>query len=666
MLITKITARSQFICREILLLSLSAAASPAMAEEQARIPLLSLEQLINQKVTSVSKQTEKASQAAASIYVINSEDIRRSGATSVAELLRYVPGIEVARSGSSQWAVTSRGFNAQFANKLLVLVDGRSVYTPLFSGVYWDEQNPDLQTIDRIEVIRGPGATMWGANAVNGVINIITKDALSMQGSTAQALVGNAERSLSVHHGGTLGGNAHYRTYVRRHDMDAFNDATGRDANDAWRLGQAGYRVDWEKGNDALTLQSDYFEGHEHYNYIFPQPIAPFVTTLDANEVFKGGNVLLNARRQLGESGEVISFKTYLDREERVRNRLGTHIVETLDGELQYQRRMGDRHELVMGAGYRLVSDDLTGSFYLSFNPQQRQTQMFSGFLQDKIMLVNDQLYVTLGSKIEHNDYTGAEFQPNARLSWQIDENNTAWASVSRAVREPNRTIDDVSLVLSGTSTGEILRQIGNRGIKSEQLYAYELGYRSRVTENASYDISLFYNSYDDLYINQTGTPVLATSVEFGNYTMIPWDAFNTGKGNTYGGEVSMNWNVTDMWRLAAGYAYLQVDVSGMSTIVTREGTSPQQQASLRSYFNITPEWELDTFLYYVDSLPKDNIPAYLRADIRVGWRPSSTVEVSVTGQNLLDPTHPEFSPFLYNAPTEVGRAVVGRVTWSF
>ncbi len=643
--------------------------SACAAENDADVTLLSLEQLVNQKVTSVSKQSEKASQAAASVFVITSEDIRRSGATSVPEILRIVPGVEVARSGSSHWAVTARGFNAQFSNKLLVLVDGRSVYTPLFSGVYWDEQNPDVGSIERIEVIRGPGATMWGANAVNGVINIITKKASDVQGVQVETQLGNAERSAVMRFGMEASDTLHTRGYVRRHDTDAFDAPSGISQRDSWHINQFEHQVDGETEHGNYSLQTSYAEGSHQEIYKFPTPDAAHFNRVDAEGDFRAGHVLANIQHTMDDGGS-LQLTSYFDTEKRVRNRLGTHVVHTYDSELQYQKKLGDRHDVVMGSGYRFVQDNLDGTYYIDFSPDNRNTQLVNAFIQDKITLVGNSVFLTLGSKIESNDYSGFEYQPNARLSWQVNENHTLWGAVSRSVRAPNRTIDDVSLVDDSSvlraGVPVITRQIGNRTIESEHLYAYEVGYRGRPLQDVAYDLSLFYHDYDHLYVNELGAARTETSDAFGTSTYLPWNAYNTGTGVSYGSELSVNWDVTKDWRLAAGYAFLHIDLSQSSIIVTREGTSPHHQASLRSYYNITPEWEWDNFLYYVDNLPADHIPAYVRLDTRIGWKPTSAVEFSLTGQNLLEPSHSEFSPFLYNTPTEVGRSVVGRITWDF
>lgn len=628
--------------------------------------LMSLEELVNQKVTSVSKQSEKASQAAASVFVITSEDIRRSGATVVPEVLRMVPGVEVARSGSSHWAVTTRGFNAQFANKLLVLIDGRSVYTPLFSGVYWDEQNIDVGSIERIEVIRGPGATMWGANAVNGVINIITKKAKDMQGVQVETQLGNDERSAVMRFGTQVNSKLHTRGYIRRQNYDAFDAPDGSSTKDPWYIQQFEHQIDGETDSNTYSLQTTYTEGSQEEMYHLPTPDATRYNDVIAHGDYRLGHVLANAQHTL-EDGSKLQLKTYFDREKRVRDRLGTHVVQTIDGELQYQKELSERHDVIVGGGYRLIQDNLDGTYYLNFTPDKRSTQFLNAFVQDKIALVPESLFLTLGSKFEANDYTGFEYQPNARLSWQVTEDHTLWGAVSRSVRAPNRTYDDVSFAISGVpSGGAVTRLMGDRSVESEVLYAYELGYRGRPVRDIAYDLTVFYHDYDSMYVNKLGTPTTETTDAFGTSAYIPWNAYNTGQGAAYGTEFSLNWDVTKDWKLAAGYAFLRVDLTEQSTIVSREGTSPQNQFNLRSYYNISPNWEWDNFLYYVDALPADHIPAYTRLDTRIGWRPSPSVEVSVTGQNLTDPNHKEFSPFLYNVQTEVGRSVVGRITWNF
>lgn len=662
----KYTARHSLAA--ILMLAASATSAFAAEQEARARALMSLERLVNQEVTTVSRREEKASHAAAAVYVITGEDIRRSGATSIAEALRMAPGINVARAGASGWAVTSRGFNGEFANKMLVLMDGRSVYDPLFAGVYWDAQNVPLETIDRIEVIRGPAGTLWGANAVNGVINIITKPAADTQGGLQETMIGNQDGMASLRYGGKLGESGNYRVYGMHQRWGSQSDLTGAGIEDDWKIGQGGFRAEIALNErDSLSMQGDYYEGDENFNRVTPLVTPPFTSISDDNESLQGDNFMLRWERELSADSSV-NVKAYTDHTRRDREVIGVHEERTYDMEFQHSFLPARNHDIIWGVGYRMVDDAMDNSPYSFFSESNRQTQLFSGFLQDQIALVDEELFLTLGSKFEHNSFTGFEYQPNARLSWLMDEDNTLWLSVSRAVRTPNRSSDDITLIIGAVPRTGYVALTGDHGTESEELLAYEAGFRSRLSHDVAIDVTGYFNDYEKLFASSLGSPYLSTTLGTPPPSVIfPLVPGNSVDGYVYGFEATANWTVTQNWSLAASYSFLDMHLNGANAaLVTQEGTTPQQQFNLRSNVNLTENVEFDTLLYFNDNLPAEDVDAYARLDVRLGWQPVEAVEVSIAGQNLLDNEHPEFSAFTYSNPAQIGRAVYGKISWKF
>lgn len=652
-------------------LSICAVLAPphAMADVPNAKELLnmSLEQLSNLEVTSVSKRSEKASEAAAAIHVITQEDIRRSGATAVPELFRMVPGMNVARAGSRNWAVSVRGFNDQFSNKLLVLIDGRTVYTTLFSGTYWDTQDLMLEDIERIEVIRGPGATLWGANAVNGVINIITKSAKDTQGGLVSAQGGTFDRgALNVRYGGTVD-NTHYRMYARSFDRDEVRTMTNLGADDALSKHQVGFRSDTKfSERDALTVQGDFYNGREDIVFRLPLNASPFTESHSDTEHVSGGNILSRWSHALQEGGE-ITLQTYYDEFERDSRYYIAQQQQTFDIDFQHSFSPHERHQVVWGTGYRLVKDDTDGNFRLYFTPDDKVFDLFSAFFQDRIALVPESVYLTLGSKFEQNDFTGFEFQPSGRISWLIDDKQMMWASVSRALRTPSRTVDGLSLYASAVGAA-YLKFGSNRNADSEELVAYEAGYRVQPVKDISIDVAGFYNGYDRLINLAAAGTAIETGLGAAPRAVIIQNPNNTAFGRTWGGELSATWQALDAWQLSAAYSLLHMNLSG-SSLVTSNGKSPQHQFNVRSYAELTEDVQFDTFLYYVDRLRPSStltVPDYLRLDLRLVWQPMDSMELSLVGQNLLDSQHPEFSAFLYNNQVQIPRSVYAGVRWWF
>ena len=652
------------------------------AQNQKSVPdvtTLSMEDLMNMQVTSVSKRTQKVADAAAAVFVITQEDIRRSGATSIPEALRLVPGLEVARIDENKWAIASRGFNGRFDNKLLVLIDGRSVYTPLFSGVYWNVQDVMLEDIDRIEVIRGPGATLWGANAVNGVINIITKKAKDTQSALVTAGAGTEERaSGSARYGGTVGNTA-YRVYGKYFNWGPSQYPSGMTAHDGWDALRGGFRADWTPtGSDSLTLQGDIYQSKYGETLTVPSLNAPYSSTFPNNGNYSGGNIL--GRWNHSSEGSSMSLQMYYDNTTIADDSLFVDHQNVFDMDFQHGFHVGDSQQFVWGLGYRSVRDRNDPSFSVSLQPNQVTLNHFSAFLQDEISLVDNRLRITLGSKFEHNDFTGFEIQPNARLLWTLTPNQSVWTAVSRAVRTPALTEEGLRLNSSvippatpanPTPFPAVIAVFGSRQFQSEDLVAYELGYRVQATNSFSADIAAFYNNYSNLRTAEPGAPFLEGSPAPTD-VVIPFVAANKMSGGTYGVELVADWKVVPKWRLVGSYSYLQMDIGKNSdsldpTPDLPNGSSPRHQWYVRSAIDLPKHFEDDTTLRFVDHLPSLNIPSYYSLDAHLGWRPTSQVELSIGGQNLLDNKHLEFIPdFINTAPTVVKRTIYGSLTFRF
>ena len=636
---------------------------------------LSIEQLMDIEVTSVSKKGESWFQAPAAIYVITQEDIRRSGARSIPEALRMAPGLHVARLDSHRWMIGSRGFSYEFANKLLVLIDGRSVYNPTFSGVHWDAQDTLLEDVERIEVIRGPGAALWGANAVNGIINIITKRAEDTQGWLITTGAGDEERGFgAVRYGGKLGDDAYYRVYAKYFSRDDFVDAGGHDADDDWNAFRTGFRIDWTGlEDDSFTFQGDIYAGEESEAAILPLLSFPFSTEADENLDIGGGNLLGRWTHVFSETSEM-ALQIYYDRTEREWLFATSEERDTVDIDFQHSFALGYRHAILWGLGYRFTGGEAGDMTSSSLDPPSRRDDLFSAFIQDEITLIPDRVRLTLGSKFEHNDYTGFEVQPSARALWTPHENHTVWAAVSRAVRTPSWIEHNISIITSVEFPPEVLVPTYEVLVPSkdefgaEELLAYEVGYRVRPTKTLSLDIAVFYNNYDDLRSFEAGVPISTFPI-----MVVPMTFDNKMDGSTRGVEIAAEWNVTDRWTLKSGYAFIDMNFDLDSDSSTdpaypdnEEGTTPQHQFQLRSLLDLPHDLELDAAIYYVDNLPTYEISSYVRADLRLAWHPNENLELSIVGQNVFGGHHKEFEPDLFTPTSEPERSVYGKITLRF
>ena len=633
----------------------------------------SIEDLMQVKVVSATKQAQPWADTAAAVFVITADDIRRSGATSVMEALRLAPGVQVARIDSSRWAITIRGFDGRFANKLLVMLDGRSIYTPLFSGVYWEIQDVPLDNIERIEVIRGPGGSLWGANAVNGVINIITKLAKDTQGGMVSVTAGNEDRAIvEARYGGQLGDTAHYRLYGRYAERDGFVDLDGQDAGDDWKLQGGGFRLDWQPtGRDSVTFLGNIYDGDLRQNMVIPTLTPPY-TELQLDDVKTNGSSVQARWEHHHPSIGQFALQLYYQQEER-NDLMQQSELETLDVDFQHSFKPGQGQELIWGLNYRRYQDEFGPAVLVSISPDARTTQLFSLFAQDQIALT-DQLQLTLGARIEHNDYTGWEWQPNLRLLWQPSDTQRVWGAVSRAVRTPSRAEEEGRTALVTVpplpETGglpSIVALVGDWRFEAEQLTAYEIGYRTWLNKDFSFDFTTFYNDYDNLLSVEQGTPFLELT-PLPPHLMFPLYFRNTLTDDNYGAEIAMDWRPVEKWRLQLVYSYLW-------SKPFQQTWSPLNQISLLSSWDIGDHFELDAWLYYVDQigslstlsqLGAVRIDPYLNLTLRLGWRPRKDLELSLVGANLLDASHLEFVQEAYAFPVEVERSIYGQVKWNF
>jgi iron complex outermembrane recepter protein len=624
------------------------AAEPASPEDLSRYKKLRLEDLLDVEVTTASRRAEPIGRSASAVQVITREDIRRSGATNLPEALRLAPNLQVAQVNASQWAVSARGFNNVLANKLLVLIDGRSVYGPLFSGVFWDVQEVMLEDIERIEVVSGPGGTLWGANAVNGVINIITRSASDTQGAFVEAGAGSELRAFAAaRFGGSLSDDLRYRVYGKAFERDDTLTRRGGSAHDSWSMAQGGFRTDWRLGGaSALVIQGDWYHAR-------PDPSG---NTIDAT----GGNALTRFTHTFSETSE-LQLQLYFDRTRRDNNTGFVNDTNTYDLDLQHSLELGDRNQIVWGLGYRHIHDDVQNLPLFGIFPGHERLAFYSVFGQDTLELWRDRLELTLGAKLERNDYTGWEIQPSARLAWTPSAFQTVWAAVSRAQRTPSRLERGFTQFLT---PGIVLLQ-GTERFETEDLLAYELGWRLQPAERLSLSLATFYNQYDHLRSADRGSGPFGT----------PFTIKNGARGISYGLELSALYEVASWWRLRAGYTALRkrLDVKNGHLDQNRadaEYHDPGHSAQLQSSLDLTERLELNALLRYASKLTdvrasatSVHVPSVLALDLGLVWRLGDQLELSVVGQNLLERRHREFVP-ASPAPRDVERGVYGKVTW--
>lgn len=639
---------------------------------------MDLSQLMNITITSVSKRPQNLADAAAAVFVISAEDIKNSGVTAVADALAMAPGLQVAKISSSKWSVSSRGFSGYTSNKLLILIDGRSVYSPAYSGTFWDQQNVLLDDIERIEVIRGPGGTLWGANAVNGVINIITKEVEDTQGVLLTAGGGDQERIMS---GARIGGKLNDSTYGRlslsyndrEENSLAFSDL---DAGDSWESMRGSFRVDGEQSQKGQwTVQGDLYKNDED-QIVSPYwtTTPPFLSSINGSVEDEGANLLARYEHEYTED-KILTVQTYYDYTAR-EDDYYQQTFNVYDFDLQYQMGLGKSNNLTMGTGFRQIDANFTENTQVSI--QDRTDQLYSAFLQDEITLLPDNLWFTLGTKWEHNDYTGSEWQPSARILWKPADNHSVWTSVARAVRTPSMVEDGGEIVIAVFPTDFGVMQsnvIGNEDFESEELIAYEAGYRWQPGFNLSLDLAVFYNDYNDTYTVAQVSPTLA------DFTFV-----NGSEGDSHGLEAVVDWKPADWVSFQAVYSYIdmsfEVDGSAASEVVADvftnfvENSSPQNQVSLRSTIDFAKNWKLNLWLRYIDDIVVINsenvlggvfgIDDYFIFNANVTWAVTKNIEFTLAGQNLLEDRQLQYASEYTTPPTAIERGFYGKVTWRF
>ncbi len=602
---------------------------------------LSIDELMAIDVTSAAKRPEKLSAVAAAISVITGDDIRRSGATTLADALRLAAGLQVAQANGSTWAVTARGFNNTLADKMLVLIDGRSVYTPLFAGVFWDVQQPMLADVERIEVIRGPGAALWGANAVNGVINVITRSAADTQGGLVYAGAGaNLPGLAGVRYGGKLGADVAYRVYGQALDNGPLAFAGGGSAHDPLRIGQGGFRMDGALSPaDSFTLQGD------AYSDVADQ-------LMGGNQDLDGFNLLGRWSRRFSADSDA-QLQVYVDQTHRQVPATFDEHRDTFDVDLQHHWKASAANEVVWGLGYRVSRDRVADSAAIFWVPDRRTLELANVFAQDEIALP-ERLHLTLGSKLEYDTFTHFEVEPSVRLAWTPSDRRTLWAAVSRAVRIPSQIDEDVRFA----SGPEVVLQ-GSHDFESEELLAYELGYRLQPRDDLSLDLATFYNLYDRLRSEEP-------SPDGG----LPLTLANKLRATTFGGTLAVRYQMTPWWRWTGSYTALHEDLrlradSADPTGGAPEGDDPADEAALRASLDLPHQLEVDGALRQVGRLPAPVVPGYTEADLRLGWRPAGRLELSLVGRNLLHAHHPEFGAAT-PLREEVQRTVYAKAEWRF
>jgi len=666
--IPKTLKRSYFCFTAALLLTI-----PGWPQETPKdLAEKSIEDLMNMEVTSVSKKEQKLSSVAAAIFVITQEDIRRSGATNIPELLRMVPGLDVAQINANTWAISARGFNLQFANKLLVLIDGRAVYTPLFGGVYWDTLDVPLEDIERIEVVRGPGGTVWGANAVNGVINVITKSAADTQGVLLTGSGGTLVQGFgTLQYGGKIKEGTSYRVFAKYQNNNHLPDLSGQDSDDDWHLLHSGFRVDTAlSGNNALTTQADIYTGNEGATIIHSSFNPPNNVNIQKLATLSGGNVLTRWEHIFSNHNDT-TLQFYFDRYDRGGPIAGEHR-DTLDFDFQNHIVLGVRQDLIWGAGYRHTSDRTAGNIDGAFIPANFAGELFNVFVQDQVTLKRERVALYLGSKFDNDYFSGFDVEPSARLAWTPSSRRTFWAAISRAGRTPTRRDTGLVAALAALPGPAEVALLGNRNVKSEHVIAYEAGYRGQPTDRLSLDLTIFFNNYHGLESAEHLPPFFdPTSVP--PVLIIPISLGNKMYGTTEGAEASVNWRLTNRWTVSAGYSFLEMHLHTESSsldstsVADTQGSNPGHQAQLRSHFEIARGLAWDASAYFVKRLPVQFVPSYTRLDTQLTWKLAERVELSLTGQNLLRDHHVEFSDqFQAVNSSEIKRSAYAKLTWQF
>lgn len=669
---------------------LSFSAVQADEADGAVLADLSLDELLSTEITTLSRKAENLGSAPAAVHVISQSDIRRSGARSIPELLRMVPGMQVAQIDANKWAVTSRGANGRFANKLLVLMDGRSLYNPMLAGVQWDAQNTDIAAIERIEVIRGPGATMWGSNAVNGVVNIITKHAADTQGGNVSALGGMDGYEVVMRYGAATGDGA-FRVFGKIEDHDGNVNLAGQDTEDYVEMARFGGRFDWDgNAENAFTFGFEVYSG-ESGDYRIARTVAPpYESLVDSVTEVSGGFFAASWSRDLGNDSS-LAIHAYIDNHER-KGFTYDEEVESIDLDIQHGLKLGEKHEFMWGINFRNSADRTAGTFEIDIQPSAARRQKIAAFVQDEFALFDGRARVMLGSKFEHNDFSdeNIEIEPSARISIPVGENKTVWAAISNSVRTPSRGEQGGRVVSSILPPGTpglplplpvpgVVLLNGNPEMRSEDVTAYEFGYRTR-TRGFQFDAAAFYNDFTNLRSLEegvpicvpSGTPVLLdpTCLLSSPYIEIPLLLNNSSEVQTFGVELWLSRQLTERWHMQGSYTFIDQrgDVgSGDGTTIGVVEDSPSHQVLVRSSTDISESLEFDVWLRWVDELEGQQIDSYTAMDLRLAWSPLPALSIAAVGKNLFAGDHLEFISELVDlAPVQIESSGFVELRWQF
>jgi len=644
------------------------------------VTTLDLEDLLKARVATASRKDQPLLRVPAAVTVIRGDDLRRMGVRHLAEALRAVPGMQVARADANTWAVSARGFNSVVSNKLLVLVDGRSVYSPLHSGVFWEVQDTNLADIDRIEVIRGPGGALWGANAINGIVNVITRPATQTPGGLLQAGAGTEEKRFALARYGFAGGeDAAVRVWANHfaHDDAALGSDPDHQDHDEWFMSRGGVRLDARTGDrDRLFVTAEAYDGEtreQTTHVLIPAaPTDPVSGAFNQWIDLRGGHLNVRWERTLGERSH-LAVKAYYDHTVHS-TEIWEAVLHTGDVEILHRFRPLAGHDLNWGVGYRHHIGDFRGRFPLDVDEEDRRLDIASVFVEDEVTLVEDRLSLTLGSRVEHNDFTGVEVQPNVRAAWTPDDRHMAWAAVTRAVRTPSVIDDDLRFAQQAIpgAPPTVVTLLGSDDFRSEELVAFEAGYRFRPHDLVSIDVAAFLNLYDDLRTQEPGAP-FASNDPPPPHAVAPFVFDNKMAGRTWGAELSAHVQPAAGWLLHLGYAHLRMNLRlTEDSLDTRseaaERQNPRHTAWIRSALDLPGGLELDVMGRYVSGLAAFDVDSYVEADVRLAWRdPASLFEVAVVGQNLARSSHEEFGPNpAGSARNEMERGVYLVLTWRF
>lgn len=657
-----------------LLASLSTALSGQAPDSSvADLSTLDIEELANVKVTSVARRPEAVGDASAAVTLISREDIRRSGAANLSEALRLLPGLAVAQVGTRDWAVSARGFNQTSSNKMLVMVDGRVIYSPIFAGVFWDVQRVPLEDIDRIELIRGPGAALWGANAVNGVINVITRSAGETAGGFASLTGGtNDQAQADLRYGGRVGKGGTARVYALGSTEGASDRPDVGSNNDDWDFGQAGFRADFPLSRDHFTVQGDAYGARGGQELVLASPAPPFVSAVTEDLDTRGANLLGRWSRRFSPQSD-LAIQAYADYAYREQpSSFGRIAVTTVDFDFQHHFVLGRRHNILWGLGYRFITDDVSGGFSVGFDPPGRSVHLATGFVQDEVVLMQNRVAVNVGAKFERNSFTDLEIQPTARALWTPSLNTTFWAAVSRAVRTPSRVDSDIRAVTQVFDAPPITRieVAGSDTLESEELIAYEVGYRMVPDARLSLDVVAYYHDYNRVRSFAAGPPELD-----GSTVVVRFTVGNDAHARSYGGTASATVRLSSGWRMRASYTYLKMtagledDAPTGAVADVSPGLNPSHQLGIWSATELPGNLELDVIGRYVSELngPDPVVDDYLQADARLGLALNQNFRLALIGRNLLSQRRVEFPPSA-SAPRRraIERQLRANLSWEF